>query len=67
MAWPHQVTGRAGWLAAQQVGAGVGQSEGPLEASHEDIVDAVAARSFIPLQERAGVGVRSLLALARFS
>lgn len=45
---------RCGWFTAQQVGAGVGQGEGLRESSHEDVVDAVAPCSLVPLEQGAG-------------
>src|SRR3954454_21365609 len=47
-----------------QVGADVSQGEDPLETGHEDIIDAVAPCSFVPLEERADA-VRADAALYR--
>ncbi|MDH6604483.1 hypothetical protein M2164_000118 [Streptomyces sp. SAI-208] len=51
-------------MTAQPIWAGVGEGEGPLQTRHEDVVDAVPASSFVPLEERAGV-VRSEVVLCR--
>ncbi|MGW7529723.1 hypothetical protein [Streptomyces sp. NPDC054783] len=56
--------GRSGRLAAQEVGAGVGQGESPLKPGHERVVDAVAPGSFVPLEQRTGT-VRKDAALYR--
>lgn len=47
-----EVSGRS---AAEQVGAGVGEREGPLEPFYEYLRDAAETRAFVPLQQGLGI------------